>query len=122
MRRNIEPYRGYWDIPGGHCDAGEHPADTAVREAMEETGWAILITGIFGIWMDSEGEIDSLVVYYRARPTAQVRAPDAGETMELGWFEAAALPRNIAFPDHSRHVLAAWEPAVAVPVAPSDSD
>ncbi|MFD9225946.1 NUDIX hydrolase [Streptomyces sp. NPDC060064] len=56
IRRAIAPYRGYWDIPGGQCEAGEHPADTAVREALEETGWEIKITELFGVWRDSEGE------------------------------------------------------------------
>ncbi len=27
-----------WANPGGHVDAGEHPADAAVRELFEETG------------------------------------------------------------------------------------
>ncbi|MFI1488739.1 NUDIX hydrolase [Streptomyces sp. NPDC020747] len=118
MRRAIAPYRGYWDIPGGHCNAGEHPADAAVREALEETGWAIAVTELFGIWMDSEGESHSLVIYYRARPTEQAQAPEPDETVETAWFEAGALPEALAFPAHSRHVLAAWERVVdsAIPL------
>jgi len=29
---------GLWLQPGGHIDPGEHPADAAVREVLEETG------------------------------------------------------------------------------------
>ena len=28
-----------WEIPAGHIDAGETPAEAAVRETLEETGW-----------------------------------------------------------------------------------
>jgi len=38
LRRAIEPWLGWWDIPGGFCDAEEHPMECAAREAREETG------------------------------------------------------------------------------------
>ena len=31
-------YPGVWDILGGHCEGGETPADTLVRELEEELG------------------------------------------------------------------------------------
>jgi 8-oxo-dGTP pyrophosphatase MutT (NUDIX family) len=31
-----------WDLPGGHAEAGETPAHTAVRELKEETGISVL--------------------------------------------------------------------------------
>lgn len=34
------PGRG-WDIPGGHIDPGENPAEAATREVAEETGLAL---------------------------------------------------------------------------------
>ncbi len=33
LRRAKEPWKGRWDIPGGFCDADEHPITTAEREA-----------------------------------------------------------------------------------------
>jgi mutator protein MutT len=29
---------GYWEFPGGKCDAGENPDHCACREVLEETG------------------------------------------------------------------------------------
>jgi 8-oxo-dGTP diphosphatase len=31
-------YPGMWDVIGGHCEADESPADTLVREVVEEIG------------------------------------------------------------------------------------
>lgn len=32
--------RGFWDLPKGKIEKGEHPADAAIREVQEETGIA----------------------------------------------------------------------------------
>lgn len=34
---NDTSYPGHWNLPGGKCDAGEAPHDTAARECREET-------------------------------------------------------------------------------------
>ncbi len=38
MVRHVEPGRAYWTLPGGGLEAGETPAEAAVREVWEETG------------------------------------------------------------------------------------
>lgn len=42
QKRNIEPSKGKWDIPGGFMDYGETWQDAASRETWEETGIKIL--------------------------------------------------------------------------------
>jgi 8-oxo-dGTP pyrophosphatase MutT (NUDIX family) len=42
--------RNVWVIPGGAVDPGESAVDAAIREAYEETGLHIEITGIFGVF------------------------------------------------------------------------
>jgi 8-oxo-dGTP diphosphatase len=39
-RRSVERafYSGVWDVIGGHCERGEAPGDTLVREVEEEIG------------------------------------------------------------------------------------
>jgi len=37
-RRNIEPFKGQWCLPGGHIDENEKALDAVIREAKEETG------------------------------------------------------------------------------------
>jgi 8-oxo-dGTP diphosphatase len=119
LRRAIEPWQGRWDIPGGFCDVDEHPIATATREAREETGLDVEVTGFLGLWLDrypNPADADhptvTLNAYYHARAGAEVGPPDADETTELGWFEPDALPPEIAFPHHAEAVLAAWRQAV----------
>ncbi len=50
VRRALEPFKDYWDIPGGFLEAGEHPEEGARREVLEETGLEVKITGLHGIY------------------------------------------------------------------------
>jgi ADP-ribose pyrophosphatase YjhB (NUDIX family) len=121
LRRGIEPWRGTWDIPGGFCDAGEHPEATVVRELREETGLAVRVTGFLGMWMDVYGEPApgelpeaTLNLYFEAVPTDD-REPTLDPTEALGhaWFGPDELPRDLSFPAHSGAVLAAWRTSLA---------
>ncbi len=38
VKRAVEPFKDYWDIPGGFLEAGEHPQDGMRCEVKEETG------------------------------------------------------------------------------------
>ena len=119
LRRANEPWRGRWDIPGGFCEAEEHPIDATAREAREETGFDVDVTGFLGLWLDrypdpadAEYPKVTLNAYYHAVAGAEVGLPDGVETTEVGWFAPDALPAEIAFPHHAEAVLAAWREAV----------
>lgn len=43
VRRAREPFAGRWTLPGGRCEPGETPEQTAVREVREELG---LLVGV----------------------------------------------------------------------------
>ncbi|GAA1851244.1 NUDIX hydrolase [Myceligenerans crystallogenes] len=38
-----------WSMPGGGVEPGEHPADAAVREVFEETGYHVELAEILGV-------------------------------------------------------------------------
>jgi ADP-ribose pyrophosphatase YjhB (NUDIX family) len=106
IRRSIEPFKGYWDIPGGFCELDEHPTQTAIREAREETGLQIELTGLLGLWLDDYAGSATLNIYYLARPLD--RHPQAGDDADgVAWFAPRALPGRIAF-TNGRLALATW--------------
>ncbi len=108
VRRAREPFKGYWDIPGGFLEAGEHPQDGVAREVVEETGLVVKPVEILGIFMDKygkEGE-DTLNIHYVAQVISGEESAGSDAT-ELKWFDKKSLPKKVAF-RNGREALAAW--------------
>lgn len=119
VRRAHEPWQNHWDVPGGFCEPGEHPIQTAERELLEETGFHVRVVGFLGIWPDRY-EIPgvapklTLNIYYHAELVDGAAAnPDSGEVAEVRWFPEDALPNMVAFPAHITPLLQAWRAAVS---------
>jgi len=111
VRRGIEPFLGYWDIPGGFLEEGERPEDGAVREVREETGLLVRLTGLFGFYVDrylyqDEGGFTLNVYFLGEVVGGEERAGD--DAAQLGWFAPDELPTRVAF-DHARLVLEEWK-------------
>jgi 8-oxo-dGTP diphosphatase len=106
VRRAIEPYFGYWDIPGGFLEAGEHPEAGAIREMVEETGLVIEPVEILGLYMSTYGPAGepTLNICYLAEVAGGQPRP-ASDASDLRWFDLDDLPEQIAF-DWSHEALA----------------
>jgi ADP-ribose pyrophosphatase YjhB (NUDIX family) len=97
IRRGSEPYKGFWDIPGGFLENGEHPASGARREMLEETGLQVELSEDFGVYMDRYGDnLSTLSFCYLARVTGGT-AKAASDAADLAWFAIDQLPSDIAF-------------------------
>jgi 8-oxo-dGTP pyrophosphatase MutT (NUDIX family) len=105
-------------VPGGFCNPGEHPVETARREILEETGIAVRVIGFLGMWLDVYGETAGLAkrtlnIYYHAIPEGIVSAvTDPEEITDEGWFRPNHLPTDLAFPEHIPWALRAWRAAL----------
>ncbi len=62
VKRNIEPQKGKWVIPGGYVDRGEQVDKAAIRETKEECGIDIAIERLLGIY-SYPGKVQVVVVY-----------------------------------------------------------
>ena len=51
IRRAGPPRVGWWDLPGGFCEAWEAPADAAVREVREEMGLDVRLERFVGMYI-----------------------------------------------------------------------
>ena len=54
IRRGSDPYEGRWALPGGFVEVGETVEQAAVREVAEETGLAVELTRLVGIYSNPE--------------------------------------------------------------------
>jgi 8-oxo-dGTP pyrophosphatase MutT (NUDIX family) len=92
---------GRWLQPGGHLDRGEHPADAAVRETLEETGLTAAPPGggarlvHVDVHEGPRGHLHLDLRYLLVADGTSTLAPAAGESPDVAWFDVdAALGRG----------------------------
>ncbi len=119
VRRRHDPYRGWWMLPAGFVEYGESAEQTAVREALEETGLAVQLTGLWGVYFgtDDPRNVAHLIVYGAA---AGEGTPAAGDdAIEVSFFPAQHLPDQIAFAGH-RAAIRDWLQRRGIPTGAPD--
>ena len=107
VKRAVEPEKGLWTLPGGFVDAWEHPADTAVRECLEETGLkvqAVKMIDLVTTNYDSKG--NGFIIFYTGKIlSGRIKAGDDAD--DVAWFDINDLP-TIAF-DATKSIIKNWK-------------
>lgn len=89
----LQADRGEWGTIGGAVEPDESPRQAAVREAREEAGVDVELTGIltvvggprFRITYPNGDRVAYVSTVFTARVTAGEPAPDHDETTEVAW-------------------------------------
>lgn len=92
-----------WSLPGGGVEFGEDPADAAVREALEETGYDVRLDALLGVdsklisgshrFDGSDVPMHALRLLYAATITGgELRDEVGGSTDRAEWFPLDQLP------------------------------
>lgn len=82
-----EKCRGKWNLPAGHLDPGETMADGAKREAKEETGCEVELTGVCQIGSRvKENEVFASVIFTTKLIREEI-AFDPEEILGVKWFD-----------------------------------
>ena len=109
---------GLWALPKGKIDAGEDPAETAVREVWEETGVHARLLEKLGdvkyVYTRRDGErVFKIVSFYLLR-AGRGRIDELDERMrvevaEARWLPLEEAPRLLAYGGERKMVLLAKE-------------
>ena len=87
IRRASEPFEGRWALPGGFVEVGETVEEAADREAAEETGLAVEVACLVGVYSDPErdprGHNVSVAFLVRVLSGDLAAASDAAEVAVL---------------------------------------
>jgi ADP-ribose pyrophosphatase YjhB (NUDIX family) len=96
VRRNTEPLRGQWSVPGGMLELGEKLRDGVCREAFEETGLEVEpgeVLDVFdSIFTDPRGRTQYhyvLIDYLCRRISGEAQADS--DVSDVRWVSADAL-------------------------------
>jgi len=105
-KRSIEPFKGYWCLPGGHIEFYETVEHAIKREVREETG---LKLNPHFLWFEDEiiKKIGWHSVTFVFDGKAYGRLNKSDECSELRWFSVKnALKTKLAF-NHNK-ILKKW--------------
>lgn len=93
VEEKAELGRVVYNQPAGHVEKGETLEQAAVREALEETGWDVSITGFLGLYVYTP-PFNQDITYYRACFLAQGIRHHAGRALDDGILQAVWLTRD----------------------------
>ena len=109
VQRKGEPYQGHWMLPAGFVEYGERPDETAIREALEEVGLTVTLTGLVGTYFgDDDPRNVAILGWYTGRRLPAESCKPGDDAMAAAFFRRGALPKRIAFQGH-RAALRDWE-------------
>lgn len=94
-KRNKDPQRGSWILPGGKIKAFESIAEAAVRELEEETGLDIEVQQQFRVYEVINPPDEHRIIIYslaRVRGGSLRAADDLSEAKFVSFDELGALP------------------------------
>ncbi len=95
LKRDLEPQKFRWVLPGGYVDRGETVTGAAVREAKEECCLTVELEGLLGVY-SYPGNIHVVIVYKASYVAGDLLPGD--ETQEAEWFSKDEIPwKDLAF-------------------------
>jgi 8-oxo-dGTP diphosphatase len=97
-KRNIEPFKNYWCLPGGHVEENEPILQAVIREVKEETN--LDFTPEFLNYFEEifpDQKIHNVALFFYG-PSNGTPIPEESEVSDMDWFLLKdALKLDLAF-------------------------
>lgn len=93
IQENWGDFKGMWNFPAGVLDEGENIFDGAVREAKEETGYDVKLTGFIDIKNCVFNDKHHILVNFKAEVVGGKVGFDTEEIMNVEFLEMAKVLR-----------------------------
>lgn len=93
VQEGIPNVYGLWNLPGGHLDEEENLIEGAKREAKEETGMDIDITGILSIQRNIKSNTNIVRIVFNAVPISKDIKFDKNEILDVKWVTVEEVER-----------------------------
>ena len=90
-RRNKEPNRGLWVLPGGGVEFGESFAQTLARELMEEAGIDVAVRGVFKVYELINPPNEHRVIVYMIADHCSGEPVASSDLSDVGFFRKEEL-------------------------------
>jgi ADP-ribose pyrophosphatase YjhB (NUDIX family) len=100
VRRAVDPFAGYWSLPGGKLWGDEALDEAAWRQLAEKTALrASYLEQLYTFELcDTARQMEAAVVaYYALVRTDDAEIAPGRKTMEAAWFPVDELPAGLAF-------------------------
>ncbi len=103
IKRKNEPYKGYWEMPGGFVEENETVEETALREVTEETSLKVKLKEILGVYSDVKrdprGRVTT-VVFITEAVGGKLKADTDAE--DARWFDVNDVDADSLAFDHPK--------------------
>ncbi|MEV6629305.1 NUDIX hydrolase [Actinoplanes sp. NPDC051470] len=96
-RRRVKEGQLSWQFPAGEVEPGETPNDGAIREAEEETGLTVRVTGELG-WRVHPNTGRTMYYFACEVVSGTAYVGDAEELAEVAWCDRATLTEYVPYP------------------------
>jgi ADP-ribose pyrophosphatase YjhB (NUDIX family) len=91
---------GRWTLPGGWADVNVTPAENAVKEVREESGYTVTVTKLAAVWDRTRqghpnGVFSCCNMYFLCELVGG-EATTSIETSEVQWFSEQSIPADLS--------------------------
>jgi ADP-ribose pyrophosphatase YjhB (NUDIX family) len=100
LKRNVEPFKGFWHVVGGHVEEGESLEEAVKREFREETGLDVTVGGVIGGRLEETFDRIKVIVAFEVKSAeGEIRLNSENEA--FGWFDE--VPRESVY-DYAKYL------------------